>query len=638
MAIPTPELLTPSAVPKSSRVSPLVWQGLILLVLAGCLFFLGLGRLPLLEPDEGRNAEVAREMLASGDWITPHYDTLTYLDKPAVYFWVVAASFRVWGVNEWAARIPSALMATALLILVWFLARRIWGGSAGLWAGVMFATCPLAIAFARLVIFDMMLAFLMTVAMAAFYFAEGEGFRDWRLDVLLFAALGVATITKGPVGFLVPLLSLLLYEVMRGKVGDLKRLRWGLGAGVFLAAVLPWFVTVSLRNPDFPRYALWQESLQRFATGGRVHRQGGFLYYVPVYLLGFFPWSLLLLFAGCNRLRRLRELKQAGNRPVLFLLAWAIMVLVFFSVSHSQLPGYFLPAIVPLSILMAKAWEDVGSKASERSPDWLTAGFAALLAVGLLMAVASQPWLLAGTKRALAKRTHPAVFGMLRPTLLYSGLILGALGILGRNVAARVRGLTRSAAALGLLGLAVPLLFVRCLPALKVYAEAHSSRRLAETLRASPEKDWPIYGYYYFRTSLPFYLQRPVGLVTFDGSELTSNYLVSRLREIQRRKPSAGGRGARTSLAAHLTFADLDPAPLSDRRLLDILELVTLTESSPQPRLVLVRNTHVETLAQAVGEIEPLWNGWDFSVWKLPLGKPAPGEQKPHRIVSPFRP
>jgi 4-amino-4-deoxy-L-arabinose transferase-like glycosyltransferase len=110
---------------------------LILLALATCLFFVALGRLPLMEPDEGRNAEVAREMLVSGDWITPHFNSLAYMDKPAVYFWLVAASFRVAGVSEYAARMPSALMALGTLILTWLMARKMFGREAGLRAGIV---------------------------------------------------------------------------------------------------------------------------------------------------------------------------------------------------------------------------------------------------------------------------------------------------------------------------------------------------------------------------------------------------------------------------------------------------------------------------------------------------------------------
>ena len=123
-----------------------------MLAAAACLFFARLGSLALVEPDEGRNAEVAREMLASGDWLTPHFDTLPYLDKPALLFWLVAGSFRVWGLSEWAARFPSALAAMATAFLGWLLARRMFGGRVALRAGLVWATSPLVIAFARLVI------------------------------------------------------------------------------------------------------------------------------------------------------------------------------------------------------------------------------------------------------------------------------------------------------------------------------------------------------------------------------------------------------------------------------------------------------------------------------------------------------
>ncbi len=270
--------------------------GLLLLV-AGITFFAGLGHFPLLEPDEGRNAEVGREMLMSGDWITPHYNTLAYLDKPAVYFWMEAAALKLLGVNETAARLPSALMALGTMLLIWFLGRRMFGNGAGLRAGLIFAVCPLAVALAREVIFDMTLAFLVTVAMVAFWLAEESDYRKPAYEILMFAAMGLATITKGFVGILIPVVSVLLYQTARGRAREWLRLRWGWGLLVFCAVALPWFIAVSTRNPDFPRYAFWNESLKRFTTQAS-HRGGGVFYYVPVFLGGFFPWSLFLLLAG----------------------------------------------------------------------------------------------------------------------------------------------------------------------------------------------------------------------------------------------------------------------------------------------------------------------------------------------------
>ena len=313
---------------------------LLLSVLAGCLFFLGLGRLPLLEPDEGRNAEVGREMLTTGDWIIAHYDGLPYLDKPAFFFWLEASCFKVAGVNEWSARLPSAVMGLSLLLLAWFLARRMFDDSTAARAGVVIATAPLVMVFSRLVIFDMTLAFLITLAMAGFWLAERAEFRRPLADVLLFLAMGLGTITKGPVAFLVPLLSIAAYLALGGRFRDFKRLHWGIGGAVFLAAVLPWFISVSMHFPDYPRYVFLKESLARFGSNF-AHRKGGPLYYLPVYLAGFSPWSVFLIWAGWSRHKRCKELRLEPNRPTLFLLAWVLVTFVFFSISRSQLPGAF---------------------------------------------------------------------------------------------------------------------------------------------------------------------------------------------------------------------------------------------------------------------------------------------------------
>ncbi len=630
----TPATPSPTPAPRAPVSSP-AWHFLLLVALGGVLFFVGLGRLPLLEPDEGRNAEVAREMLVSGNWLTPHYDTFTYLDKPAVFFWMVAAAFRMGGVSEWTARAPSALMALATLFLAWFLARRMFGNSTALRAGVVLATCPLVMGFARLVIFDMTLTFLVSAAMTCFWVAEREGFRRAWLDVLMFAAMGVATITKGPVGFLLPLLSILLCAALGGRVRELKRLRWGLGVLVFLAAALPWFVAVSIRHPEFPRYALWQESLVRF-TAGHVRRGGSIFYYLPVFLAGFFPWSLFIVFAGAARLRVWRVLREEENRATLFLLSWVLLIFVFFTISHSKLPGYFLPAMIPLSILMARAWAEVGTTAESRAPDWLKAGFATLLGVGLVLALLSQPWLLAGEKARLAKRLHPSVMAMLRPSLIYTGLILGAIAIIGRNLASRGRGKFLAAATLALVALVAPLVVVRWWTPLQTFAATTSSRQLAQALATSSEKDYPIYGYYYFRTGLPFYLRRPVGLITEDGGQITSNYISARWREL--RREASKETPAPTSLDIARALGSTDAGRPDLPLMMDGAELQARNQSLPLPWLILVRNNMVGNLARAAPNIEPLWTGWDYSVWMIPAGRPAPREAAPARIISPFHP
>ena len=213
-------------------------------------------------------------MLVSGDWITPHFNGFVFLDKPAVYFWMVAASLRTFGVSEGAARLPSALMGVATMLLAWFLARRMFGDAAGLRAGIVFATCPLALALAREVIFDMTLTFFVTVAMVAFWLAEENNFLAPRFDALMFAAMGVAVITKGFVGILIPLIAILIYEAARGRWREWLRLRWGWGLLVFLALTLPWFIAVSTAQSGFPSLRFLERKLEAIFQRRGAPRRG----------------------------------------------------------------------------------------------------------------------------------------------------------------------------------------------------------------------------------------------------------------------------------------------------------------------------------------------------------------------------
>jgi hypothetical protein len=459
----------------------------------------------------------------------------------------------------------------------------------------------------------MTLTFLVTAAMVAFWLAEESDFRKPWLEVLMFAAMGLAVITKGFVGILIPLISILVYEAARGRWRHWLRLRWGWGLLVLFAVALPWFVAVSLRNPDFPRYAFWNESLKRFATGA-ARRGGGIFYYIPVYLGGFFPWSFFLLMAGWSRLRRWRELKQEASRPILFLLSWAAWVFVFFTLSHSKLPTYFLPAVVPLSILVGMIWGDVGKQA--RPPDWLTAGFALLLGLGVLVAATSHSWLFATVQGRLSKRLPHHVMSFIQPSLLYTGLILGALGFLGRRLAAELRGRTAAIATFALAAVILPTLVFRWYVPLTLLAENNSSRRLAATILASPERDSPIFGYYYFRNSLPFYLRRPVGLLSVEWGEMTSNYQVAFQAEARRKGVSNAGKGL----------------------LLTLPEFRALKKTNTQPILVMTPNRLVEDLWGNVGRVDPLWNEADFSIWRIPPAGAVHPENAPEQVVPRFQP
>src|SRR6266852_3191915 len=232
----------------------------LLLMLAAVALGWNLNGYRLFDPDEGRNAEVAREMAQSNDYVLPHFDGLPYLDKPIVYFAAAAASMEVLGPTETAARLPAYLFTLATLIVVVWFARRRWGPDTGWLAALALATTPLVLAYARTTIMDSALAFCTTLAILAFW--------DER-PVLAWAAIGLGSITKGPIAILIHLATLIPYSLLIGR--PLRRLFPLAGLGVFAVVALPWFLAVSHRVPEFPHYVFVRETFERVTTK-RFHR------------------------------------------------------------------------------------------------------------------------------------------------------------------------------------------------------------------------------------------------------------------------------------------------------------------------------------------------------------------------------
>jgi 4-amino-4-deoxy-L-arabinose transferase-like glycosyltransferase len=241
-------------------------------LLAAVLFFARLGDLPLIDPDEGRNAEVAREMAESGAWVVPTFNAIPYLDKPALYFHAVALSFRAFGRSETTARLPSALSAAALVVMMFVFCRRVYGERTAALTVLVLATTPLVIGFARLVIFDMPLTFFVSAAILAGHLAEedpGPARRRWLL--IGAASSAIATLIKGPVGFLVPAAVLAVLHLVERRPRAILRMLAPVNLLVFLALVLPWFVALVVEHPDFLHYGLSRRP--RAATSPR-HSDG----------------------------------------------------------------------------------------------------------------------------------------------------------------------------------------------------------------------------------------------------------------------------------------------------------------------------------------------------------------------------
>lgn len=471
---------------------------------------------PLLEPDEGRNVEVAREMARDGDFVLPRLNGLPYLDKPATYFGAVAMALRVFGGSESAARLPSLLFTLGAVAIVWRLGRRMEEGAGEISAAALI-TMPLVLAFSRTVIFDSALLFLETLTLYAAWRTFSDERDSERWAAFAWAVMGVGAIVKGPVAIIVPVLVVVAFGLLAGvSLRPFFRLRawpWLFATG------LPWFLAVSLRRPDFPRYAFVYESLERVGT--RTHGRGGPIwYFVPVALAASFPWCVPGIAAAARAWRGRAGRREGGARAGAFLASWALVPLVFFSFSQSKLPGYYLPALPAIALATGIHIARAARRGERATGAWsLVAGILFLL-LGVLLVPATGA-LSSHLPTELERQELPGF-------ALDFGLVLGLAGL--GAIAGAVKGDLRVAAlALALPAIAVPVTGGRLFEAV---ARGRSSRDLAIAIDGKA-RGATVVGVHAYPTSLRYYLDRPVLLSTATGGEMTSNYVMSRLNEFR---------------------------------------------------------------------------------------------------------
>lgn len=493
------------------------------------LFFFRLGSYPLINPDEGRNAQVALEMRDSGAWLVPTLNGHPYLDKPAFYFRMVALSMAAFGKNETAARLPSALFGLGLCVLIYLFCRRTYGKRLAALAVAVFASIPLVFAFARLVILDMPLAFFSAASILAAFLAEESVGRTQRVYYILgAAAAGLATLVKGPVGFIIPTLVVLIFHITQRNPRAILRVVHPLNLLMFLVVVLPWFIGVSVKQPDFFHYGLVEETLRRYTTSSFRHGQP-IWYYVQILAGVFFPYSLLLPGAILSSWRLRKTLRPADR----LLMVWALVVVLFFSTSYSKLPGYILSAMVPLGILTAHLFERALLRPAGRSSRLI---FAGVLVLSLISAALASLLLYDHFYPAtLASLFHiqRAEYESLRPSLSFLAPSLVFIFVM----AVLVRIFRRVELALTVFLIFPLVLLTVSSGTFAHYAEARSCRGLAAELSKLPP-DTQIACLASFPLGLRFYLERPLVLVLIsedgrDGRELSSNYVSYSLKKQQ---------------------------------------------------------------------------------------------------------
>lgn len=402
----------------------------ILILLSLLLYFHCLGSLSFFDADEPAFAEAAREMLLSGDWVTPHFNFQPRFDKPILIYWLIALAYSVFGIGEFSARFWSAAFGTGLVVSIYLFGRRVLGHRGALIAALAFATNVCTAILARAAVTDMILTFFVAWSLFGFFSAfHASPQHRQRLRVVAYLAMALAVLTKGPIGLLIPLLVIGLFVIIRGKIGvSLSRLRPVTGLLLFAAVALPWYVLVLRANGwEFIDGFFVKHHLARY-TGVISGHRGPFYYFLPVVAIGFFPWSGMLpkAFEGLWSARaRLRGDLTLPEEFALFGWLWFGVVFVFFSFSGTKLPSYIVPGFPALALLAGAAGEALldgkrnGGKGG-KSFDWVVGGLGCGLAVGLYLV----PFIIGNIRLRMGPKIPLFDFG-LAPYLLATIFALG---------------------------------------------------------------------------------------------------------------------------------------------------------------------------------------------------------------------
>lgn len=415
------------ATPASPRLGWLLAAAFVL------VYIVPLGARPLARPDEVRYGAIAKEMIRGGDWVSPHFDGVRYFQKPVLGYWLDAASLELFGDNAFALRLPSALATGLTALLVFWLACEFADRRIALLAAGIFLSTFEVIGIGTFALLDPFLSLFLTATIAFLYAAHEEVHAARRRGLLIASGIAVAAafLTKGFLALAIPAVVLGPYLAARGRWRAIATLPW-LPLGVALALVLPWAISIHIREPDFWHEFFWVEHVQRFAGANAQHAEPAWYYFVNVLWAGL-PW-IWLLPAAIIGLGKGAQDKSFAT----LLIFWAAMPFILFSLAHGKLITYLLPCFAPLAILLALGLDRYLAGTERRGVAIPAALLGVLFAAGLCGVLLSQAGLLGQPVYAPNERWRLAVllaawgFGLACAATALActarGLRLGAIG------------------------------------------------------------------------------------------------------------------------------------------------------------------------------------------------------------------
>lgn len=470
----------------------------LLLAVVLLIWFAPLDYRHLVKPDEGRYAEIPREMAASGNWLTPRLNDIKYFEKPALQYWATAGAYTLFGEHHWTARLWSALTGILGIALIYFTGRRLWGAEAGLYAAAVLASSLLYVLIGHINTLDMGVTFFMGLSLAGFLLAQRPGAdagenRLWML--VTWAGLALSVLSKGLIGLVLPGAVLVLYTLIQRDWALWKRLHMVSGLALFLLISAPWFIAVSIANPEFFHFFFIHEHFERFLTKAH-HRYQPWWSFVPVLLLGVLPW-ITLMFDAVARAWKADGSEPKAFKPRRFLLIWSVFIFLFFSASSSKLPSYILPIFPALALLIGARL----TRIQPRALFWMMFPIAVLAGAALLLS----PFAV-----AFASDEVPVELYRQYAVWLAAAAFVWLAGSL-----AGLYWLHRKKTAFGILAFALSgLIFAQVvLTGHESLSPASSAWRIAQQIQPYLKPDAPFYSVKMYEQTLPFYIKRTVTLV-----------------------------------------------------------------------------------------------------------------------------
>lgn len=470
-----------------------------MVLLCAVLWFSLLGQRELFDPDEGRYAGIPAAMVDTGDWLTPRLNDFKYFEKPVLQYWGTAVAFKVFGKSNTSARLWTGLLGFSTALFSMLVAFRLYGQRAAIYTFLLTISYLMVVAFGHYLTLDMALSAFLVMGIGSLVIAHlktsGKNqTRNWMLAG--WAALALATLTKGLIAVVLPAATVVVYSVWQRDWMLWKNLHLFKGLLLFFLISAPWFIAVSIANPEFAEFFFIHEHFDRYTS--EVHkREGPIYYFVPVLLLGVSPWLITSL----------RSLVKPGFKwlpdnagqfdPERFMWTFVVVTFCFFSLGQSKLPGYILP-VLPLIAVISGG--QIASRDRIDADRWVMLFFSLLFLVGVF------------NIEQLASGHYPAEQWISYKPWLIGSSLFSLLSFIMLSIK-KIERLSAFAIA-AFLSLASSLLIVSGASSL---AESRSSKVVADIIQQSLPADAPIFSFQYYPEAAVFYLGKPVTIVEYEG-------------------------------------------------------------------------------------------------------------------------